>query len=121
MIRLKLQHTPRTGWLKVGVRAPVESIAAHMYRLGVMALTVPARVAFSRRKLSELGVLDAFLAVSTSESADKNDADNDDADQSDADGVVWVRVDAARCVKMALIHDLGEAIVGGQSDFYYPA
>jgi hypothetical protein len=33
------QTTPRTGWVKRGVAQP-ESIADHMYRMGVMALLV---------------------------------------------------------------------------------
>lgn len=34
-----LQTTPRTGWVKRGVKNP-ESIADHMYRMGVMSLLV---------------------------------------------------------------------------------
>lgn len=36
---LFLQTTPRTGWVKRGVKNP-ESIADHMYRMGVMSLLV---------------------------------------------------------------------------------
>ncbi|KAH7618825.1 hypothetical protein Ndes2526B_g05760 [Nannochloris sp. 'desiccata'] len=35
----KLKTTPRTGWVKRGVKNP-ESIADHMYRMGVMSLLV---------------------------------------------------------------------------------
>ncbi len=34
-----MQTTPRTGWVKRGVKNP-ESIADHMYRMGVMSLLV---------------------------------------------------------------------------------
>eukprot|EP00887_Chlorella_sp_A99_P001459 scaffold8.g1459.t1 len=62
-----LQHLKtqkRTGWVKCGVQGP-ESIADHMYRMGMMALLVQGT---------------AF--------------------------------DYAKCIKLALVHDVAEAIVG---------
>jgi len=60
----QLKVTKRTGWVRKGVDGP-ESIADHMYRMGIMSLI------------------------------------------SCPDGV-----DQTRCMKMALVHDLAEAIVG---------
>ncbi|KAF8783839.1 hypothetical protein HU200_000279 [Digitaria exilis] len=62
---VRLQTTKRAGWVKRGVQAP-ESVADHMYRMGVMALVA-----------------------------------------ADLPGV-----DRDRCVKMAIVHDIAEAIVG---------
>ncbi|KAL6748691.1 HD domain-containing protein [Haematococcus lacustris] len=59
-----LKTTKRTGWVIRGVSAP-ESIADHMYRMGMMSLVASG---------SEL--------------------------------------DQARCVKMSIVHDVAEAIVG---------
>ncbi|XP_062223914.1 uncharacterized protein LOC133922554 [Phragmites australis] len=61
----RLKTTKRAGWVKRGVQAP-ESVADHMYRMGVMALVA-----------------------------------------ADLPGV-----DRDRCVKMAIVHDIAEAIVG---------
>ncbi|GMH38385.1 hypothetical protein BSKO_06269 [Bryopsis sp. KO-2023] len=60
----KLKITKRTGWVKRQVEAP-ESVADHMYRMGMMALVA----------------------------TDSN-------------------VDVSKCVKMALIHDVAESLVG---------
>ncbi|KAG0531994.1 hypothetical protein BDA96_04G069500 [Sorghum bicolor] len=61
----RLKTTKRAGWVKRGVQGP-ESVADHMYRMGVMALVA-----------------------------------------ADLPGV-----DRDRCVKMAIVHDIAEAIVG---------
>ncbi|KAL6629958.1 hypothetical protein ACP70R_029723 [Stipagrostis hirtigluma subsp. patula] len=61
----RLKTTKRAGWVRRGVQAP-ESVADHMYRMGVMALVA-----------------------------------------ADLPGV-----DRDRCVKMAIVHDIAEAIVG---------
>ncbi|KAK3156163.1 hypothetical protein QOZ80_2AG0103650 [Eleusine coracana subsp. coracana] len=61
----RLKTTKREGWVRRGVQGP-ESIADHMYRMGVMALIA-----------------------------------------ADLPGV-----DRDRCVKMAIVHDIAEAIVG---------
>ncbi|KAG0463154.1 hypothetical protein HPP92_021630 [Vanilla planifolia] len=61
----RLKRTKRAGWVRRGVREP-ESVADHMYRMGVMALIA-----------------------------------------KDIPGV-----DRDRCIKMALVHDIAEAIVG---------
>ncbi|KAK8916924.1 hypothetical protein KSP39_PZI023129 [Platanthera zijinensis] len=61
----RLKTTKRAGWVKKGIREP-ESVADHMYRMGVMA----------------------FVAVNIP------------------------GVDRERCIKMALVHDIAEAIVG---------
>ncbi|XP_065849708.1 uncharacterized protein [Euphorbia lathyris] len=60
-----LKKTKRTGWVKRDVKNP-ESIADHMYRMGLMALIAP-----------------------------------------DIPGI-----DRDKCVKMAIVHDIAEAIVG---------
>jgi putative hydrolase of HD superfamily len=60
-----LQVTKRSGWVRKGVAGP-ESIADHMYRMGLMATLCAG-----------------------------------------ASGV-----DVTRCIKMALVHDVAEAIVG---------
>ncbi|KAJ4810603.1 HD domain-containing 2 [Rhynchospora pubera] len=61
----RLKTTKRAGWIRRGVKGP-ESIADHMYRMGIMALVA-----------------------------------------SDIPGI-----DRDRCIKMALVHDIAEAIVG---------
>ncbi|XP_073002276.1 uncharacterized protein [Typha latifolia] len=61
----RLKTTKRAGWVRRGVQEP-ESVADHMYRMGVMALVA-----------------------------------------ADIPGV-----DRDRCVKMAIVHDIAEAIVG---------
>ncbi|XP_020103604.1 HD domain-containing protein 2-like isoform X3 [Ananas comosus] len=61
----RLKTTKRAGWVRRGVREP-ESVADHMYRMGVMALVAP-----------------------------------------DMPGI-----DRDRCIKMAIVHDIAEAIVG---------
>jgi len=64
MLVQQLKLTKRTGWVRKGVDGP-ESIADHMYRMGIMAMvSCPPDV------------------------------------------------DRTRCIKMALVHDLAEAIVG---------
>ena len=60
----QLQTTPRTGWVRSGVQQP-ESVADHMYRMAVLAMTV-------------------------------------------AGG----EYDHSKLVKMAIVHDLAEALVG---------
>lgn len=59
-----LKKTKRTGWIRKGVIGP-ESVADHMYRMGLMAF------------------------ISSSNSVDSN-----------------------RCIKLAIVHDVAEAIVG---------
>jgi putative hydrolases of HD superfamily len=59
-----LQQTPRTGWVRSGVANP-ESIADHMYRMAVLALTTAGS-----------------------------------------------EYDQCKLVKMAIVHDLAEALVG---------
>ncbi|KAJ2387803.1 hypothetical protein GGI05_003979 [Coemansia sp. RSA 2603] len=60
----KLKRTKRTGWINNGIKGP-ESIADHMYRMGIMAMLV------------------------------------DDS-----------ALDRNKCIKMAIVHDLAEALVG---------
>ncbi|KAJ1722067.1 hypothetical protein LPJ53_003474 [Coemansia erecta] len=60
----KLKRTKRTGWINNGIKGP-ESIADHMYRMGIMAMLV-----------------------------------DDPA------------LDRTKCIKMAIVHDLAEALVG---------
>lgn len=62
--RAILQKQPRTGWVYRGVEKP-ESIADHMYRMAILALTVAG-----------------------------------------------TEYDQSKLVKMAIVHDLAEAIVG---------
>ena len=61
----KLKTTKRTGWINHGVHLP-ESIADHMYRMGLIS----------------------FLVTDIS------------------------NIDRDKCIKMSLVHDLAEAIVG---------
>ncbi|GBF95859.1 hypothetical protein Rsub_08450 [Raphidocelis subcapitata] len=65
MLLQKLKTTQRTGWVRCNVQQP-ESIADHMYRMGMMSLIL-------------------------------------------GDGA---GVDTVRCIKMALVHDVAEAVVG---------
>ncbi|KAJ6258581.1 hypothetical protein Dda_6627 [Drechslerella dactyloides] len=60
----RLKHIPRTGWVNNGIEKP-ETIASHMYRMGILAMLCP--------------------------------------DES---------VDRDRCVRMALVHDIAESVVG---------
>jgi len=61
----RLKRTKRTGWVRRGVREP-ESVADHMHRASIVALTAGE----------------------------------------------WEGVDTSKAVKMAVVHDLAEAIVG---------
>ncbi|KAL1548912.1 5'-deoxynucleotidase HDDC2-like [Salvia divinorum] len=61
----RLKATKRAGWVKRGVQEP-ESIADHMYRMGLMALIASDNPSINREK----------------------------------------------CIKMAIVHDIAEAIVG---------
>ncbi|KAJ2743819.1 hypothetical protein GGI20_003463 [Coemansia sp. BCRC 34301] len=65
----RLKRTKRTGWINSSIKGP-ESIADHMYRMGIMALLV------------------------------------DDPS-----------LDQAKCVKMAIVHDLAEALAGDITPF----
>ncbi|KAJ2536422.1 hypothetical protein EV175_006809 [Coemansia sp. RSA 1933] len=60
----RLKRTKRTGWINNGIDGP-ESIADHMYRMGIMAMLIED-----------------------------------------------CRLDRTRCIKMAIVHDLAEALVG---------
>ncbi|KAG0297955.1 HD domain-containing protein 2 [Linnemannia gamsii] len=62
----KLKRTKRTGWVNHGVK-PAESIADHMYRMGIMAMLIDEKTA---------------------------------------------GVNKDRCIKMAIVHDLAESLVG---------
>ncbi|XP_022153358.1 HD domain-containing protein 2 [Momordica charantia] len=66
----RLKTTKRTGWIQRRVKDP-ESIADHMYRMGIMALI-----------------------------------------SSDIPGI-----DRDKCIKMAIVHDIAEAIVGDITPF----
>ncbi|KAG0344053.1 HD domain-containing protein 2 [Podila humilis] len=61
-----LKRTKRTGWVNHGIK-PAESIADHMYRMGIMTLLIDEKTA---------------------------------------------GVDKDRCLKMAIVHDLAESLVG---------
>lgn len=63
----QLKKTKRTGWLKRDITEDVESISDHMYRMAMIAMTLPL--------------------------------DNP-------------TISRERCIMMALVHDLAEAIVG---------
>ncbi|KAJ1841139.1 hypothetical protein IWW55_004243 [Coemansia sp. RSA 2706] len=65
----RLKRTKRTGWVNSGISGP-ESIADHMYRMGIMAMLI------------------------------------DDSS-----------LDRTRCIKMAIVHDLAEALVGDITPF----
>lgn len=70
LVRL-LKTQPRTGWVDRGIPLDkTESIADHMYRMGILALAVPAD-----------------------------------------------KVSVDRCVKIALVHDIAEALVGDITPF----
>ncbi|KAF8948181.1 HD domain-containing protein 2 [Haplosporangium gracile] len=62
----KLKRTKRTGWINHGIQ-PAESIADHMYRMGIMAMLIDEKTA---------------------------------------------GVNKDRCIKMAIVHDLAESLVG---------
>ncbi|KAK5799085.1 HD domain-containing protein [Linnemannia elongata] len=62
----KLKRTKRTGWVNHGVK-PAESIADHMYRMGIMAMLIDEKTA---------------------------------------------GVNKDKCIKMAIVHDLAESLVG---------
>ncbi|KAF9426082.1 HD domain-containing protein 2 [Podila epigama] len=62
----KLKRTKRTGWINNGIK-PAESIADHMYRMGIMAMLIDEKTA---------------------------------------------GVNKDRCLKMAIVHDLAESLVG---------
>jgi putative hydrolase of HD superfamily len=65
----KLKHLLRTGWVNSNVKSP-ETVASHMYRMGVISMLVP--------------------------------------DQG---------YDRERCIKMSIVHDIAESIVGDITPF----
>ncbi|GJJ69316.1 putative hydrolases of HD superfamily [Entomortierella parvispora] len=67
----KLKRTKRTGWVNNNIK-PAESIADHMYRMGIMALLIDEKTA---------------------------------------------GVNKDRCIKMAIVHDLAESLVGDITPF----
>ncbi|KAJ3117548.1 hypothetical protein HDU96_006309 [Phlyctochytrium bullatum] len=78
----RLKTTKRQGWINNSVHLP-ESIGDHMHRMGVMAFAM----------------LDASSSVSAKDLSANGDGE---------DGTAKRR----RCIKMAIVHDLAEAIVG---------
>ncbi|KAJ1732298.1 hypothetical protein LPJ61_002110 [Coemansia biformis] len=65
----RLKRTKRTGWVNSGIAGP-ESVADHMFRMGIMAMLID--------------------------------------DES---------LDRTRCIKMCIVHDLAEALVGDITPF----
>lgn len=51
-----VQTTPRTGWVRSGVRAP-ESIADHMYRMSIMAMTMAGSAEYDQQRLVKLAIV----------------------------------------------------------------
>lgn len=58
----RLKTTRRTGWIERSVHAP-ESIADHMYRMSLLALTLPPGVANGQRCVGICLVHDLVEAV----------------------------------------------------------
>ena len=78
-----VQKTKRTGWVRKGVLGP-ESIADHMYRMGLMALICNDSTIDSNRCTI------ATASRPQSEAAHKH---------------VWLH---CRCIKLAIVHDVAE-------------
>lgn len=81
-----LQLTKRTGWVRCNVAGP-ESIADHMYRMAMMAMLCNSS--------------------STSSGTSSNGATTSSSSSSGS-----APIDSVHCMKMALVHDIAEAIVG---------
>ncbi|KAL3765030.1 hypothetical protein ACHAW5_004289 [Stephanodiscus triporus] len=86
-----LKTTKRTGWVRSGVSRP-ESIADHMYRMSLMAM---------------IASRDANNANASA--CARGGGGGDDDDDDDRRRVV---INADRCVRLAMVHDLAEATVG---------
>ena len=88
-LSLSLQTTKRTGWVRRGVPHP-ESIADHMYRMAVMAL----------------------VAGMQGGGAGGDGGDAPGAPATTTTDPPSPPLDVAKCVLLALAHDVAEAIVG---------
>jgi len=84
-----LKTTERTGWVRQRVPSRIESVADHSWRIALMAM-----------------VASSFVSpCSSSPEAPSSAAASDTTPAAPL-------VDANKCIKMALVHDLAESIVG---------
>ncbi|KAG5532588.1 hypothetical protein RHGRI_027026 [Rhododendron griersonianum] len=78
----RLKTTKRKGWINHGIKGP-ESIADHMYRMSLMALIVGDLPGVNRERLATVKLMKTYSPFSL-----------------------------GLCIKMAIVHDIAEAIVG---------
>ncbi len=120
-----MQAQKRTGWVKRGVAGP-ESIADHMYRMGLMAMLVQGtqydyhrqdgvgragvtiKLHFSMNTLC--WVLTAWCLVCLLLQVHPRLCPRNVALQSPCPSLP--HLSQPRCIKLALVHDVAEAIVG---------
>lgn len=100
---LMLQRVPRTGWVYRNVKKP-ESVSDHMYRMAIMSLTITDPTVDKDRYLTtDLPYVPSLGSHSEKVQCTRNK---------------WLVTELTffftvhRCMKLALVHDMAECIVG---------
>ena len=86
-----VQRVPRTGWVYRKVKDP-ESVSDHMYRMAMMSLTITDPTVDRDRyfNLHEHWGLGTITVIH----------------------LIFLTLSLCRCIKLALVHDMAECIVG---------
>lgn len=97
----RLKHTSRQGWVERKVTPqPPEAVASHMWRMAVMAMLFPTHQ--PQLQQEDTTTTDNNVAAA---------ADDDDQDGTTYN-VPLHKLDRDRMIRMALVHDMCESIVG---------
>lgn len=115
----RLKHTSRQGWVERKVTPqPPEAVSSHMWRMAVMAMIFPASAekSFTAAKSNEKNSLNQGDEKSTQDQQQKQAEDGNDDEQQQQQPAVQVPralpLDRDRMIRMALVHDMCETIVG---------
>lgn len=93
----RLKHTARQGWVERRVTPqPPEAVASHMWRMAVMAMLLP-----SHRHLEQ-----------PAQSSDDNGSSSCSSSSSSSSSSSLASLDRDRMIRMSLVHDVCETIVG---------
>ncbi|VDN19052.1 unnamed protein product [Gongylonema pulchrum] len=129
-----VKHLKRTGWLRYNIGEP-ETVASHMYRMAMLAMVLDDS-GFDRAKcirmalvhdLSEaiVGDITPFCGISSEQKHHlENEIEEPETVASHMYRMAMLAMvlddsgfDRAKCIRMALVHDLSEAIVGDITPF----
>jgi hypothetical protein len=80
---MRLQTTPRTGWVRSGVREP-ESIADHMYRMSIMAMTMAGSTEYDQQRLIKLAIVHDLAEAIVGDIAPSDNVSKEDKHQREA-------------------------------------